>query len=102
MGSGSGQASPARSGGRATSLEAERRRVAALLEEEARSRAEGFRVVAGVDEVGRGCLAGPVYAGAVVLGYRTPLGIDDSKALPACVREDLTPRIEKTAKGCAV
>src|SRR5689334_19263636 len=105
MGSGSGKdgrESPARSGGKATSLEGERRRVAALLEEESRGRAEGFRVVAGVDEVGRGCLAGPVYAGAVVLGVRTPLGIDDSKALLAVVREDLAPRIRKTSKGCAV
>jgi ribonuclease HII len=43
---------------------------------------DGHRVVAGVDEVGRGPLAGPVVAAAVILDpCRIPKGIDDSKAL---------------------
>ncbi len=47
--------------------------------------AEGFRFVAGVDEVGRGCLAGPVVAGACILDPDKPLpkGLDDSKKLTA-------------------
>ncbi len=49
----------------------------------------GFSVVAGVDEAGRGCLAGPVVAGAVILGRRSPPGIDDSKKLSPARREEL-------------
>ncbi len=52
-------------------------------------RRRGFRVIAGIDEVGRGCLAGPVVAAAVVLPKRAPGGIDDSKRLPALRREQL-------------
>jgi ribonuclease HII len=44
-------------------------------------RRQGLSLVAGVDEAGRGCLAGPVAAGAVILGKRVPRGIDDSKKL---------------------
>lgn len=53
----------------------------------------------GIDEVGRGCLAGPVYAAAVVfrdLGDM-PLGIRDSKKLSHERREDLHDRILETA-----
>jgi ribonuclease HII len=55
-------------------------------------------IVAGIDEVGRGCLAGPVYAAAVVLPAGEPLsGLRDSKALSARQREALVPRIEAFA-----
>ena len=58
------------------------------FEEEVRSR--GFRVVAGLDEAGRGPLAGPVVAAAVVLRPDGPLrGIDDSKKLSAARREEI-------------
>lgn len=51
-------------------------------------------VVAGIDEVGRGCLAGPVYAAAVAFRTRDiPLGINDSKKLSASRREMLYPQI---------
>jgi len=76
--------------------------VAKLQAEERRAWAAGFRLVAGVDEVGRGCLAGPVYAGAVILGDYAPAGLDDSKALLPEVREDLTRRIEANAVATAV
>ncbi|HQQ78541.1 MAG TPA: MmgE/PrpD family protein, partial [Thermoanaerobaculia bacterium] len=67
------------------------------------ARAEGHRLIAGVDEVGRGCLAGPVYAGAVAFEGPEPLlGLDDSKALPPEVREDLAVRIRAAAAGAAV
>ena len=50
----------------------------------------GFGLIAGVDEVGRGCLAGPVMAGAVVLRPDCYVaGICDSKALPESARERL-------------
>jgi ribonuclease HII len=51
--------------------------------------AEGFRFVAGIDEVGRGCLAGPVVAAACILDLSQPLpdGLDDSKKVAPDVRE---------------
>ena len=50
----------------------------------------GFVFVAGVDEVGRGCLAGPVVAGAVVLDPDRHIpGVCDSKLVPAAERERL-------------
>ncbi|HQR47160.1 MAG TPA: ribonuclease HII [Thermoanaerobaculia bacterium] len=87
----------------ACDLADERRRVGRLLSTEDEARAGGFRVVAGVDEVGRGCLAGPVYAGAVALaGGDVIPGLDDSKALCREVREDLADRIRRRALGAAV
>jgi ribonuclease HII len=59
--------------------------------------------VAGADEVGRGCLAGPVVAGAVVLHPdRHIAGVSDSKAVPAAEREALYDRILASAIGWAV
>ena len=56
----------------------------------------GFNHVAGCDEVGRGCLAGPVVAAAVILNRSNfPRGIDDSKALPIETREKLYARLVK-------
>src|SRR6478752_2233988 len=58
----------------------------------------GFVYVAGVDEVGRGCLAGPVVAGAVILDPdRYVPGIADSKILTAHDRERAYKRIAKHA-----
>ena len=55
--------------------------------------------VAGVDEAGRGPLAGPVVAAAVILPARgVPRGIDDSKKLPAAERARLCARLH----GCAL
>ena len=57
---------------------------------EAAAFAAGARLVAGVDEVGRGPLAGPVVAAAVILDpQRIPPGLDDSKKLAAHTREAL-------------
>ena len=61
--------------------------------------ARGFARVAGVDEVGRGPLAGPVTAAAVVLDPgRIPHGINDSKRLSAARRRDLAARIRAVAE----
>ncbi|HEY9553367.1 ribonuclease HII [Allosphingosinicella sp.] len=55
--------------------------------------------LAGVDEAGCAPLAGPVVAAAVILDRkRFPRGIDDSKALPAPVREAICARLYKTAR----
>jgi len=63
----------------------------------------GFVNVAGVDEVGRGCLAGPVLAGAVILGPGRPVrGIRDSKTLTAAERERVYEAIVGAARSWAV
>lgn len=59
--------------------------------------------VAGVDEVGRGPLAGPVVAAAVILDPgRLPKGVDDSKALSAARREDLSALIVERALAFSI
>lgn len=66
-------------------------------------RRRGFARIAGVDEAGRGPLAGPVVAAAVILDRARPVrGIDDSKTLPADVREVLFERIKRSARAWAV
>jgi ribonuclease HII len=63
----------------------------------------GFRRVCGVDEVGRGCLAGPVVAGAVVLHPDRHIPwLSDSKTVPAAEREDLCEQIKARALAWAV
>ena len=65
----------------------------------------GYRLVAGVDEVGRGPLAGPVVAAAVILPLEEEkriLGIDDSKKLSAKKREALAEQIKEVALAYAI
>ena len=63
----------------------------------------GYRRIAGVDEAGRGPLAGPVVAAAVILPVRCRLaGIDDSKQLSAGERERLYTAIRDRAVGVGV
>jgi len=61
--------------------------------------AEGFRFIAGVDEVGRGCLAGAVVAAAVILDLSKPLpeGLNDSKKLSEKKRRQIDLEIRETA-----
>jgi ribonuclease HII len=63
----------------------------------------GFCLVAGADEVGRGCLAGPVTAGVVILDpeRRIP-GLADSKVVPSDERADLSEEIKRCAVAWAV
>lgn len=69
------------------------------LEMELAGWAEGARVIAGVDEVGRGPLAGPVTAAAVVLDPdNIPDGLRDSKVLSARRRETLSLIIHQSAR----
>jgi ribonuclease HII len=76
--------------------------VGTAFEEEARRR--GFRLVAGVDEVGRGALAGPVVAAAVILDPAAPFpkGLNDSKKLTALQRERIAEELRRTALCYAV
>lgn len=58
---------------------------------------------AGCDEAGRGCLAGPVYAAAVILNPKKRIkGLDDSKKLSDAMRYKLRPEIEDKALAFAV
>jgi ribonuclease HII len=66
-------------------------------------RARGFHAIAGVDEVGRGALFGPVVAAAVILSPARPVrGLNDSKLLEPERREQLDSRIRERAIAWAV
>lgn len=78
-------------------------RVPAMRTLENALRRVGFLYVAGVDEVGRGCLAGPVVAAAVVLHPDKPIpGVCDSKLVAAAERERIYERIMRHAVAWAV
>lgn len=57
----------------------------------------GYQLIAGIDEVGRGCFAGPLVAGAVIFPANSSLisGIADSKLLSSKKRKDLSDRIKE-------
>ena len=79
-------------------LEKQRERLAEMKRREDELRGQGYRLIAGVDEVGRGPLAGPVVAAAVVLPEDFDvLGIDDSKKLSEKRREELYDVITERA-----
>lgn len=71
-----------------------KQRIEKMLRHERKAHADGFRVIAGVDEVGRGPLAGPVVAAAVILpeGFASA-EINDSKLLSDARRRKLLPVI---------
>lgn len=64
---------------------------------------EGYRLIVGCDEAGRGCLLGPVFAAAVILpiDYHSPL-INDSKKLTTKQREKAFEEITKNAIAYAI
>jgi len=63
----------------------------------------GYRLIAGLDEVGRGAWAGPVVAAAVILDLdQIPEGIDDSKRLSPSRREALFSTIWNTARALSI
>ena len=62
-------------------------------------------LIAGMDEVGRGALAGPVAVGVAVVSASTPVApsaVRDSKLLRPAVRQELVPQIRSWAVGSAV
>ncbi len=71
------------------------------LKHENALRKTGLQFIAGIDEAGRGPLAGPVVAAAVILpgGFRHPL-IDDSKKLTAGIREEIYASLTLHADVC--
>ena len=68
----------------------------------------GLKLIAGLDEAGRGALAGPVVVGAVILPddsphlTRTLSGVRDSKQVTSLARARLAPRIRNIARAWAV
>lgn len=76
-----------------------------MSEAENRLRGQGYTLICGVDEVGRGPLAGPVMAGAVILPPDTELvipGVDDSKKVSSKKRAELYGIIQEKAIAWAV
>ena len=72
-----------------------------LIEKEVGSK--GFKYICGVDEAGRGPLAGPVCAAAVILPIDTEIkGLNDSKKLSEKKREELFPVIKEKAIGYSI
>ncbi len=66
---------------------------------------DGVRVLAGMDEVGRGALGGPVSVGVVLVDLTVrsaPVGLRDSKLLTPDARAALAPRIRRWVRGHAV
>lgn len=85
------------------SIEEEKMRLHEMSVFEIEYRKKGFCSIAGVDEAGRGPLAGPVYAAAVVLGENTLIpGLNDSKKLSEKRREELYEKITAEAVSYAV
>ncbi|MBQ3520487.1 MAG: ribonuclease HII [Firmicutes bacterium] len=84
-------------------LQKQREKMADMRVREDELRAEGYKYIAGVDEVGRGPLAGPVIAAAVVLPEDFDvLGIDDSKKLSEKKRNELFEIITQKAVAIGV
>ena len=74
-----------------------------MLREERVFWQQGFKNIAGIDEAGRGPLAGPVVAAAVILPPHTVIRhLDDSKRLTAARRDELFVQIKARARGWAV
>jgi len=70
---------------------------------EEQARAQGFSAIAGIDEAGRGPLAGPVVAAAVILPHQFDLpGLTDSKKISEKKREKLYPLIREQAVSVGV
>lgn len=88
---------------RALRIEAEDTRLELLMRMQRELHARGIVTVAGVDEVGRGALAGPVTAGAVILRADVRIeGLDDSKRLSHHARERVAKLIREQAVAWSV
>jgi ribonuclease HII len=92
------------------SSKSHRRRLARSRRLFAFDRGLGSRLVAGADEAGRGCLAGPLVAAAVLIDYesltnadrRSLSGLHDSKQVTAEKREELYPAVMRAAARVSV
>ena len=74
-----------------------------LFEFETKASHQGFKNIAGIDEAGRGPLAGPVVAAAVIFPSQVNIpGLNDSKKLPTKKREELFPKIQEISVSYGV
>ncbi|MDY6825640.1 MAG: ribonuclease HII [Bacillota bacterium] len=88
---------------KAEAHEAEEMRLRKMFFQEEQLRHQGYKLIAGIDEAGRGPLAGPVFAAAVILEPESLIeGLNDSKQLSACMREKLFEKIIVDAKAYAI
>lgn len=83
------------------------RKIMPTFDQETRLWQKGYRTIAGIDEAGRGALAGPVVAAAVIVPPHTPLTglwaqVCDSKLLTAARRSELETQIQTTALAWGV
>jgi ribonuclease HII len=71
---------------------------------ERQAQSHGYKLIAGVDEVGRGCLAGPVVAAACILDLLRPLpeGLNDSKKIDAEKRESIAAELKGSCIAYAI
>ncbi len=84
-------------------LMAEKRRFEKMMVYEKEAQKQGFQYVAGIDEVGRGPLAGPVVAAAVILPEKIFIsGINDSKKLSSKKRQQLYQEIKNEALAIGI
>lgn len=85
-------------------LRADRQQWTIGFDFEDQARSEGFLFIAGVDEVGRGCIAGPVVAAACILDHEKPLpeGLDDSKKLDGDTRTRIADELKQTCIAYAI
>ncbi len=84
-------------------LAKEKQRIKKLKFYENKAYREGFKLVAGLDEVGRGPIAGPVVAAAVILPRKCFLpGVNDSKLVSHKKRLELAKEIKKTALAWSI
>lgn len=65
---------------------------------------EGFKLIAGLDEVGRGCIAGPVVAAACILDRSKPLpeGLNDSKKVTESNRDEIAAQLKEICIAYAI
>lgn len=85
-------------------LQIANRKLTIGLDFEQQAHAEGFRFVAGVDEVGRGCLAGAVVAAACILDLSKPLpeGLNDSKKISKKKRELIAEELKQNVLAYSI
>lgn len=87
---------------RQAKLQAEQDKYQEMAYFEEKAQSKGYRLIAGIDEVGRGPLAGPVVAAAVILSDIQILGLNDSKKLSEKKRETLYEMIQQNAVAIGI
>lgn len=89
--------------GKQEKLKAQQQKLTHMMRYETEIQSQGYRFIAGIDEVGRGPLAGPVVAACVIMPLENGIvGIDDSKKLSEKKRQDLYEHITQHALSIGI